>query len=561
MSATNITAMEASSRQPTGLSAGAANGAKAPRDLRLDFFRGLAMFIILSAHIPGNTWLLWIPARFGFSDATEIFVFCSGMASALAFGAVFAKKSWLLGSARIAFRVWQVYWAHISVIIATCLLMVLLQWSGFSSGLGGNDTPYDQWPSVAPIFNDTQTALVGLFTLSFVPGLFDILPMYLVILALIPFVMLAHRVGGRAAVFGVVAALWLAAQLGMWHRSVSGEETHALGAALASVGSLFSFLNLPANPWNGDQVWFFNPFGWQIVFFTGFAFGMKWLPSPPVTRRLVMIAALYLVLTVPFAWYQIYAGRYLPEGSALQVGIVAIRDFIEPLRWKTGVGLLRFGHFLALGYLAWAAVGPGGVKLTTGWRAPGAARAVWLWIAGAVALVTIPYAYIEEIKALSPALDAWLFAALADLGLILPEKRIGLAQLAHLFALIVLVWAAIGAARRDWLTGRGFLAAVPVIRQVGTQSLAVFMTSLVLSRFLGFLLDIMGRDVWTRALVNLGGFAVLIATAYLVGWFKSQPWRGARAAQAGPSSAGPSFAGPSFAGPRAKAPPSATAAE
>ena len=46
------------------------------RDPRLDFYRGIAMFIILLAHTPGNWWTLWIPARFGFSDATEIFVFC-----------------------------------------------------------------------------------------------------------------------------------------------------------------------------------------------------------------------------------------------------------------------------------------------------------------------------------------------------------------------------------------------------------------------------------------------------------------------------------------------------
>ena len=54
------------------------------RDLRLDFFRGIGMFIILIAHITDNPWTLWIPARFGFSDATEMFVFCSGMASAIA---------------------------------------------------------------------------------------------------------------------------------------------------------------------------------------------------------------------------------------------------------------------------------------------------------------------------------------------------------------------------------------------------------------------------------------------------------------------------------------------
>ncbi|MEM8821108.1 MAG: OpgC domain-containing protein, partial [Pseudomonadota bacterium] len=98
-------------------SASVATPPKKPRDLRLDFFRGIAMFIILMAHIPGNLWTLWIPARFGFSDATEIFVFCSGFASALAFGTVFAGKGFLLGLGRIVYRIWQVYWCHIGIIL------------------------------------------------------------------------------------------------------------------------------------------------------------------------------------------------------------------------------------------------------------------------------------------------------------------------------------------------------------------------------------------------------------------------------------------------------------
>ena len=73
-----------------------------PRDPRLDFFRGIAMFIILLAHTPGNPWTLWIPARFGFSDATETFVFCSGMASAIAFGAVFDRHGVPCGRVRSA---------------------------------------------------------------------------------------------------------------------------------------------------------------------------------------------------------------------------------------------------------------------------------------------------------------------------------------------------------------------------------------------------------------------------------------------------------------------------
>ena len=100
------------------------------RDPRLDFFRGIAMYIILIAHIPGNAWTGWIPARFGFSDATEIFVFCSGMASAIAFGGAFSRHGWMMGTTRVLFRVWQVYWAHICLFFFVAMSMAALDTYG-----------------------------------------------------------------------------------------------------------------------------------------------------------------------------------------------------------------------------------------------------------------------------------------------------------------------------------------------------------------------------------------------------------------------------------------------
>jgi len=47
----------------------------------------------------------------------------------------------------------------------------------------------------------------------------------------------------------------------------------------------------------------------------------------------------------------------------------------------------------------------------------------------------------------------------------------------------------------------------------------------------GAVLDFIGRNMLTFALVNITGFGVLIVTAYVVGWYKSHPWRGPKPAR------------------------------
>lgn len=83
------------------------------------------MLIILLAHIPNDRWALWIPARFGFSDATEMFVFQSGMASAIAFGSTYDRYGPIALVTRVAQRIWQIYWAHIAVFVVVVAIMVL----------------------------------------------------------------------------------------------------------------------------------------------------------------------------------------------------------------------------------------------------------------------------------------------------------------------------------------------------------------------------------------------------------------------------------------------------
>ncbi len=482
------------------------------------------MMIILFAHTPTNGWALWIPARFGFSDATEIFVFCSGFASALAFGATFTQKGWWIGAARIAHRVWQVYWAHIGVFLVTAAMLMAIDLNGW--GLEGKR--YVTEPYVVPIFENTGPYLIGLLTLRYTPGLFDILPMYLVILAVTPVVMALHRTGGLGAVAAFVGLCWLGANFA-GYAFVHGVDGWVWGeASLAHdsamwLGAHLQFLNFPATP-TGEGTWFFNPFGWQLVFFTGFAFGMGWLRPPPVSRGMVIAAAVVLLISLPLAWHRIYEGHYIPADWAVTQAIAATREALSPLWWKQWQGAFRFAHFLALAYLAWVAVGPGGVALTRDLPIrlrPTGRRARIALGAAVVAALSAPYALAMEIKAAAPALDAWLLETIP----ILAPELIGWLSLLHFAAVVALLWNLAPPEALRWLTGPLWRAATPVVRKVGSQSLAVFMTSIPLSQVNGLILDLIGRDIMRFAAVNLFGVAVLIATAYFTSWMKSQPWR------------------------------------
>jgi hypothetical protein len=297
------------------------------RDPRLDFFRGLGMCIILIAHIPWNPWTNWIPARFGFSDAADMFVFCSGMASALAFGRVFVRDGWTAGTLRILRRMGQVHAAHVLVVLAVLLLAM-----GLDRGLGVDHYVREEL-NLQSMLDRPVEYLAGLVTLRYVPNSFDILPMYCVVLAMVPVMMVLARRNVAWAV-GLSLGLWAASQ--------------------------FGGLGLTADFETGRS-WFFNPFAWQLLFFTGFAFGAGWLPPPRPNRVLVVASVMVVLVGVPLgcqAEFSCHAGF----GYAPVLG--DLHDRLGPFISKTDLGPLRYAHFLATAYLAMLAVGEAGHRLS-----------------------------------------------------------------------------------------------------------------------------------------------------------------------------------------------------
>jgi hypothetical protein len=254
--------------------------------------------------------VLWhyIPARFGLSDAADMFVFLSGMAASIAFGGTFVRQGLLIGTARIVHRCWQLLIAHLGLFFTVAMVVIAgTRWFG--------DTDYVEVLSLQRFFADTPGSLIGLFTLTYVPHYFDILPVYIVVLAMVPVAMLLARIN-PLLVPAVSVVLYIAAvRLGF---------------------------NFPANA-DEQAEWYFNPFAWQLIFFTGFSLGRGWISVPLDLKPLLWGSILVLVAGLATS---------LPVVFTHVMWIDMLRIWIMEHSDKTNLDLLQYVHFLASAYVA-----------------------------------------------------------------------------------------------------------------------------------------------------------------------------------------------------------------
>lgn len=279
---------------------------KMPRDYRIDFFRGLALISIFVNHIPGNFYANFTHRNFGLSDAAEIFVLLAGMSAALAYYPRFVAGKTALSIARVVRRIGTLYIAHLSAVaIGFALYAAAAIWLN-NPGLMVPDERH--W-----ILDQTLASLAGIGALTYQTGNFNILPMYMVMLAFLPVIMLLARVHLLLAL-GASAALWLVANI--YH------------------------LGPPNYP--GTGVWYFNPLAWQLLFTIGFVCGVAlrrgevWRRSTPLYVACLVYLGLAATLVVGELW-----GTFpeLPEW-------VWLSGFN-----KSWVGFFRLAHVLSLAYV------------------------------------------------------------------------------------------------------------------------------------------------------------------------------------------------------------------
>ncbi|MDO4904305.1 MAG: OpgC domain-containing protein [Lautropia sp.] len=288
------------------------------RDLRLDFFRGLALWFIFIDHIPSSYIGNLTFRNFGLSDATEIFVFISGYTAALVYGAALQKNGAAYMTMQVAKRVWQLYAAHILLFI---FFIGQIFWV---SNRFGNAAFLDELNVAAFLGNPMQSVLDALI-LRYRPVNLDVLPLYMVLLAGLPVALLLTRVS-RVLTLALSIALWLGVQRYQW-----------------------------AFPeYEDGSTWYFNPLGWQLVFVIGIlCASLRNQSSPWLKWRpwLAVIAFIDLVFsfTIAIAW------KIPPLYQAIEP---FVGSWLYPMIDKTNFAILRLLHFLATAYFVAHFIGP-----------------------------------------------------------------------------------------------------------------------------------------------------------------------------------------------------------
>jgi hypothetical protein len=208
-----------------------------PRDLRIDLFRGLALWMIFSDHIYGNFVSKITYHALGYSDSKEIFLFLSGLSCSILLSKIIKNEGIKSAQYRALYRVSQIYLGYVIVALFTLTLMLSVPRDILSSLTLRN---YDL------LFSDPARAYVGAVILDFTPDLLNILPLYIILVAFAPLLIILLRQNALATLSASMA-LWMAAGAG-----VTGSPP-----SVTPEGA-------------------FNPLSWQFIFCIGLWAGLRY---------------------------------------------------------------------------------------------------------------------------------------------------------------------------------------------------------------------------------------------------------------------------------------------
>jgi hypothetical protein len=290
----------------------------------LDALRGLMMVWITGTHLP-TVLSTYVNQPLGYFAATEGFIFLS----ALFTGRIYYRIAERHGYAKMWGRLWM------RTARLYCYQLLLL---AFAFVVAAPIAAHGNHPAVHNLLDYYFTvgrtrAFIDGALMAYRPPLLDILPIYVILLAVTPFALvLGARFGWKYALTGGVI-LWLLAQFGL--------RTFAYHMMTRLFG-----MQVPLN-----QMGAFNLWAWQLWWLVGLWLGVRWakddLPLEWVKRWVIpaaIAAAFFFVLrhaqahgmvtldksAVLFDKWDFGAARML-DFTAIAVLAIRFRSILQPL--------------------------------------------------------------------------------------------------------------------------------------------------------------------------------------------------------------------------------------
>ena len=280
-------------------------------DLRLCFLLGIAAWFLFLDHIPHNVVSLLTMRNFGFSGATDLFVFVGGYTAAILYGRMMLERGFVVTATRIFKRLWQLYAAYVVLFVIYINLIGYVARQSAAPALIGEF-------NVTGIVDHTVRTLIHGLLLRAKPLNLDVLQLFIVLMAVFPLVLLGMVRGPNVTVAASISLYFAARQLD-W--------------------------NLSAFP---DGHWYLNPFCWQLLFVLG-----AWLAlSGPNQIRAVHRLQEFTILRAAAWLYVFLALAVTVAGKFPQAAIVPdfLREVFGP-NDRENLAPHRVLHFLALAFL------------------------------------------------------------------------------------------------------------------------------------------------------------------------------------------------------------------
>jgi hypothetical protein len=278
-------------------------------DLRIDLLRGLATWFLFLDHVPHNVVNLVTLRNFGFSGATDVFVFVSGYAAAVLFGTMAHERGFVVTTTRMFRRMWQLYAAYV------VLFVIYIDIIGNVAAQYATTEIIDEYNVTGIVDHPIRTLMRGVM-LQAKPLNLDTLQLFIALMAFFPLV--------------------------LWSILRRPNLTLAASFLLYAAARMFDW-SLPSFP---SGSWYFNPFCWQLLFVLGSWFALNGARLTAAAQRMAWLriaAAVYLVFALVVA-----LASHAPAAAA------ALADFgLDPFTRtdKENLAPYRVAHLLALGLI------------------------------------------------------------------------------------------------------------------------------------------------------------------------------------------------------------------